>query len=135
MAQAQFTPYDSGLAAIQSRGFSDELGRVPLVSGQPVRLAQVCEVLTSAELPRNLDVGGSIELVVFDVGAVRQRPSTTRFEVCVPRQGCAELLRTRPEQIEFVTHDGIGGLRHRRRGVRVLGQESLDDVRLFGTSR
>src|SRR5207249_11292876 len=46
--------------------FSDEFRRVPLVSGQPVCLAQVCEMLASAELPRNLDVGRSIELVVVN---------------------------------------------------------------------
>ena len=89
-------------------------------------------MLASAELPRNLDVGRSIELVVVNVGAVRQRPSTTRFEVGVPRQRSVELLRTRPEQIELVTQDGIGRLSDLDAALGVVSQELLGDIRPFG---
>jgi hypothetical protein len=50
----------------------------------------------------------------------------------VPRQRCVELLRTRPEQIELVTQDGIGCLSDRGAAPGIVSQESLGDIRRFG---
>ena len=69
MAHAQFTPWPHGFRAIQSRDLVDELLRVALVAGQPVRLAERREVLAAAELPRHLDVRRTIELLIVDVAA------------------------------------------------------------------
>ena len=70
--------------------FGDELRGVAVVAGEPVRLAKSREVLASAELPRHLHVGGTIELVVFDVAAVGERPLAACLEIREPRQRGAE---------------------------------------------
>src|SRR5713101_6555628 len=66
--------------------FGGELTRVALASGQPVGLPKRGEMLTSAELPRDLDVRGAIELAVVDSRRVLQRPFAAALEVGVPWQ-------------------------------------------------
>src|SRR5262245_15331934 len=74
-------------------GLVDELGRVPLVAGEPVGLAETDEMLAATELPRHLDVGRAIELVVFDISAVRERPLAAGLEISMPGQSRAESMR------------------------------------------
>src|SRR6185295_6086647 len=106
-----------------------ELRRVPLVAREPVRLAETGEMLATAELPRHLDVGRPIELVVFDVGAIGERPPATGLEVGVPRQRRAEGLRAGPQQIEFVAQYRVGGLRDPGGAAGELGLEPVGDSR------
>src|ERR1051325_2000594 len=79
----------------------DELLLVTIVIGEPVRLTEPDEVLAAAELPGHLHVGRTIELVVFDIAAVLQRPRPSGLEVGQPRDLRAERGRTRAEQVEL----------------------------------
>ena len=49
------------------RGLVDELLRVSFIACEPVRLTERREVLAPAELPGNLDIGGFVDLQIFDV--------------------------------------------------------------------
>src|SRR5207253_2254576 len=51
----------------------------------------------------------TIELVVFDVRAIGERPATPGLEVLMPRQRRAERCRSRAQQIELVAAHGLGG--------------------------
>ncbi len=88
--------------------FVREFLRVAVVARQPVRLAEPGEMLAATELPRHLHVGRPIELVVFDVAAVLQRPRLACFEIGQPRNLGAERDWPRPEQVELVPQRAIG---------------------------
>ena len=81
-------------------------------------------MLAAAELPRHLHVGRPIELVVFDVAAVGERPLAAGLEVVVPRQRGAERLHARAEQIELVAQRGVGAIDDRADLIRVARRET-----------
>src|SRR4029453_735092 len=99
----------------------DELGRVPLVAGEPVGLAETDEMLAATELPRHLDVSRTIELVVFDIGAVRERPLAAGLEIGMPGQSSAESMRTGSQEIELMAQHRVGGLSDVGDAARILG--------------